>query len=166
MAGLDLAGGDLAQHSSRPLFLSPAPRRFPSPPQLELHHPHSPSRRHDSFPRFDFEFPPSPVNSQAVVVPTVRTMDYTTHASYYPGPQAYHPQFMAMPPLTPSHSNSAASEEFNNTSPPVSAGRRNRFFVHHASKLRICGPTAVVYIAFSQSSLPRYSAFRILHPIS
>ncbi|KAH8884318.1 hypothetical protein GQ53DRAFT_829978 [Thozetella sp. PMI_491] len=45
-------------------------------------------------------------------------MDYTQHASYFAGAPAYHPQFMSMPPLTPSHSNSAGSEDFNTTSPP------------------------------------------------
>ena len=44
-------------------------------------------------------------------------MDYS-HAAYFSGSQPY--QFIGIPPLTPSHSNSAASEEFNTTSPPVS----------------------------------------------
>jgi hypothetical protein len=45
-------------------------------------------------------------------------MDYT-HTAYFPGAPPY--QFMgsAIPPLTPSHSNSVASDEFNTTSPPV-----------------------------------------------
>ncbi|KAK3336851.1 hypothetical protein B0T19DRAFT_437565 [Cercophora scortea] len=42
-------------------------------------------------------------------------MDYT-HPAYFTGAQPY--QFMGIPPLTPSHSNSAASDEFNNTSSP------------------------------------------------
>ncbi|KAK3695485.1 hypothetical protein B0T22DRAFT_438474 [Podospora appendiculata] len=43
-------------------------------------------------------------------------MDYT-HQAYFTGAQPY--QFMGIPPLTPSHSNSAASDEFNNTSSPT-----------------------------------------------
>ncbi|KAK3941909.1 fluconazole resistance protein 3 [Diplogelasinospora grovesii] len=42
-------------------------------------------------------------------------MDYT-HTAYFTGAQPY--QFMGIPPLTPSHSNSAASDDFNTTSPP------------------------------------------------
>lgn len=42
-------------------------------------------------------------------------MDYTQQ-QFFGGPQPY--QFMAMPPLTPSNSHSAASEDFNTTSPP------------------------------------------------
>ncbi|KAK3311419.1 uncharacterized protein B0T15DRAFT_74802 [Chaetomium strumarium] len=44
-------------------------------------------------------------------------MDYT-HTSYFPGASTY--QFMgsAVPPLTPAHSNSVASDDFNTTSPP------------------------------------------------
>jgi hypothetical protein len=45
-------------------------------------------------------------------------MDYT-HSSFFAGAPPY--QFMGaqVPPLTPSHSNSVASEDFNTTSPPV-----------------------------------------------
>ncbi|KAK3331058.1 hypothetical protein B0H66DRAFT_86864 [Apodospora peruviana] len=44
-------------------------------------------------------------------------MDYT-HAAYFTGAQPYH-QYMGIPPLTPSHSTTgAASEDFNNASPP------------------------------------------------
>jgi len=43
-------------------------------------------------------------------------MDYTT--TYFPGAQPY--QFIGITPLTPSHTNSVASEDFNTTSPPVS----------------------------------------------
>ncbi|KAK0729682.1 hypothetical protein B0H67DRAFT_4911 [Lasiosphaeris hirsuta] len=44
-------------------------------------------------------------------------MDFS-HAAYFPGTQPY--QFIGIPPLTPSHSNSVASEDFNTTtSPPV-----------------------------------------------
>lgn len=42
-------------------------------------------------------------------------MDYS-QAAYFPGSLPY--PFMGMPPLTPSHSTSAPSEDFNNTSPP------------------------------------------------
>ncbi|KAK1758420.1 fluconazole resistance protein 3 [Echria macrotheca] len=42
-------------------------------------------------------------------------MDFT-HTAYFPGAQPY--QFIGIPPLTPSHSNSVASEDFNTTSPP------------------------------------------------
>ena len=45
-------------------------------------------------------------------------MDYSHAAAYFSGSQPY--QFIGIPPLTPSHSNSAASEDFNTTSPPVS----------------------------------------------
>ena len=45
-------------------------------------------------------------------------MDYTQQP-YFGGAQPY-PQFMGIPPLTPSNSHSAGSEDFNNTSPPVS----------------------------------------------
>jgi AP-1-like transcription factor len=41
-------------------------------------------------------------------------MDFSN--PYYGGPQAY--QFMNIPPLTPSHSNSGGSDEFPNRSPP------------------------------------------------
>ncbi|KAI0130088.1 bZIP transcription factor [Xylariales sp. AK1849] len=41
-------------------------------------------------------------------------MDFSQQ--YYSGGQPY--QFIGVPPLTPSHSHSAASEEFNNQSPP------------------------------------------------
>ncbi|KAI0020641.1 hypothetical protein F4780DRAFT_357375 [Xylariomycetidae sp. FL0641] len=43
------------------------------------------------------------------------TMDFSH--TYYGGAQPYH--FIGIPPLTPSHSNSAASEDFNNQSPHV-----------------------------------------------
>jgi len=43
-------------------------------------------------------------------------MDFSHN--YFAGAQPY--QFMGIPPLTPSHSNSAASDDFNTTSPPVS----------------------------------------------
>jgi len=43
-------------------------------------------------------------------------MDFT-HTPYFAGAQPY--QFIGIPPLTPSHSNSVASEDFNTTSPPV-----------------------------------------------
>lgn len=49
-------------------------------------------------------------------------MDYS-HAAYFAGAPAQAPfhQFpMSITPLTPSHSNSAGSDDFNNTSPPVS----------------------------------------------
>ncbi|KAL8296335.1 hypothetical protein RB597_005760 [Gaeumannomyces tritici] len=42
-------------------------------------------------------------------------MDYS-QATYFPGAQPY--QFIGMPPLTPSHSTSGPSEDFNTTSPP------------------------------------------------
>ena len=44
-------------------------------------------------------------------------MDFT-HAAYFPGAQPY--QFIGVPPLTPSHTNSVASgsEDYNTTSPP------------------------------------------------
>ncbi|KAL8380640.1 hypothetical protein RB595_005083 [Gaeumannomyces hyphopodioides] len=42
-------------------------------------------------------------------------MDYS-QATYFPGAQPY--QFVGMPPLTPSHSTSGPSEDFNTTSPP------------------------------------------------
>ncbi|KAK5654418.1 hypothetical protein OQA88_7328 [Cercophora sp. LCS_1] len=42
-------------------------------------------------------------------------MDFT-HTSYFPGAQPY--PFIGITPLTPSHSNSVASEDFNTTSPP------------------------------------------------
>jgi hypothetical protein len=45
------------------------------------------------------------------------TMDFS-HPAYFSNPQPY--QFIGIPPLTPSHSNSAASDDFNTTSPPVS----------------------------------------------
>ncbi|KAJ4386237.1 AP-1-like transcription factor [Gnomoniopsis smithogilvyi] len=48
-------------------------------------------------------------------------MDYSQHAAYFAGPpqQAPFHQFpLGIAPLTPSHSNSAASDDFNNTSPP------------------------------------------------
>lgn len=47
-------------------------------------------------------------------------MDYT-HAAYFQGAQQFPPHFMGIhgPPLTPSHSNSAGSDDFNTTSPPV-----------------------------------------------
>ena len=46
-------------------------------------------------------------------------MDYTHSSSFFPGAPPY--QFMGaqVTPLTPSHSNSVASEDFNTTSPPV-----------------------------------------------
>lgn len=53
----------------------------------------------------------------------IPAMDYSQQ-QYFGGAQPY-AQFMAIPPLTPSNSHSAGSEEFNNTSPPVS-GRRIR----------------------------------------
>ncbi|KAK4164164.1 hypothetical protein QBC43DRAFT_211128 [Cladorrhinum sp. PSN259] len=43
-------------------------------------------------------------------------MDFT-HTAYFAGAQPY--QFMPMAPLTPSHSTSVASDDFNTTSPPV-----------------------------------------------
>lgn len=47
-------------------------------------------------------------------------MDYS-QAAYFAGAQAPYHQFpINIPPLTPSHSNSAGSEDFNTTSPPVS----------------------------------------------
>lgn len=50
-------------------------------------------------------------------------MDYS-HAAYFAGPPQqsapYHQFPLGITPLTPSHSNSAGSEDFNNTSPPVS----------------------------------------------
>lgn len=49
-------------------------------------------------------------------------MDYSQHAAYFAGasqPAPYHQFPLGIAPLTPSHSNSAASEDFNNTSPPV-----------------------------------------------
>ncbi|CAN8100108.1 unnamed protein product [Discula destructiva] len=49
-------------------------------------------------------------------------MDYSQHAAYFAGapPQStpFHQFPLGITPLTPSHSNSAASEDFNNTSPP------------------------------------------------
>lgn len=45
------------------------------------------------------------------------TMDYTQQ-QYFGGAQPY-AQFMTIPPLTPSNSHSAGSDDFNNTSPPV-----------------------------------------------
>lgn len=44
-------------------------------------------------------------------------MDYSTQFQFA-GAQPY-TSFMPIQPLTPSHSQSAASDEFNNTSPPV-----------------------------------------------
>ena len=46
-------------------------------------------------------------------------MDYTHSSNFFPGAPPY--QFMGaqVAPLTPSHSNSVASEDFNTTSPPV-----------------------------------------------
>jgi AP-1-like factor len=43
-------------------------------------------------------------------------MDFTGQFQFASGPQAYH-SFMPMP-LTPSHSHSAPSDEYNNNSPP------------------------------------------------
>ncbi|KAL1883368.1 hypothetical protein VTK73DRAFT_8935 [Phialemonium thermophilum] len=46
-------------------------------------------------------------------------MDFT-HAAYFGGPAQPSYQFIGVPPLTPSHSNnSAASDDFSGTSPPV-----------------------------------------------
>lgn len=50
-------------------------------------------------------------------------MDYS-HAAYFAGapPQPPYNQFpMSITPLTPSHSNSTGSDDYNNTSPPVSS---------------------------------------------
>jgi len=58
------------------------------------------------------------VPAEPLPVPQPFMMDYS-HAAYFSGSQPY--QFIGIPPLTPSHSNSAASEEFNTTSPPVSS---------------------------------------------
>jgi len=46
-------------------------------------------------------------------------MDYTHSTSFFPGAPPY--QFMGsqVAPLTPSHSNSVVSDDFNTTSPPV-----------------------------------------------
>lgn len=48
-------------------------------------------------------------------------MDFTQHAAYFQGAQQFPQHFMGMhgTPLTPSHSNSAGSDDFNTTSPPV-----------------------------------------------
>lgn len=46
----------------------------------------------------------------------IATMDFSQQ--YFAQAQPY--QFMGIPPLTPSHSNSAGSDDFNTTSPPVS----------------------------------------------
>ncbi|KAJ9130430.1 Fluconazole resistance protein 3 [Coniochaeta hoffmannii] len=47
-------------------------------------------------------------------------MDFTQHAAYFQGTQQFPQHFMPLhgTPLTPSHSNSAGSEDFNTTSPP------------------------------------------------
>lgn len=53
-------------------------------------------------------------------------MDYS-HAAYFAGAPAqapYHQFPLNITPLTPSHSNSAGSDDFNNTSPPVSLAAR------------------------------------------
>ncbi|OAA62474.1 bzip transcription factor [Niveomyces insectorum RCEF 264] len=43
-------------------------------------------------------------------------MDYTH--SFFAGTQPFQQQFIGVPPLTPSHSNSAGSDDYNTTSPP------------------------------------------------
>ncbi|CAK7226726.1 AP-1-like transcription factor [Sporothrix bragantina] len=43
-------------------------------------------------------------------------MDYTH--SFFAGTQPFQQQFIGIPPLTPSHSNSAASDDYTTTSPP------------------------------------------------
>lgn len=55
-------------------------------------------------------------------------MDFT-HAAFYQGAQQFPPHFMGIhgPPLTPSHSNSAGSDDFNTTSPPVGCPQRCSF---------------------------------------
>lgn len=48
-------------------------------------------------------------------------MDYTNPV-YFAGAGAQPPyHFLGIPPLTPSHSNSAVSDDFNNASPQVSS---------------------------------------------
>lgn len=44
-------------------------------------------------------------------------MDYTQTA-YFTGAQPYE-QFIGIQPITPAHSNSVASDDYNTTSPPV-----------------------------------------------
>lgn len=74
-------------------------------------------------------------------------MDYTQQ-QYFGGAQPY-AQFMGIPPLTPSNSHSAGSEDFNNTSPPVS-GRR------------ICGTLSWTFASSAVSAL--YSVFAAGRP--
>lgn len=45
-------------------------------------------------------------------------MDYTHQ--FFAGTQPFQQQFIGIPPLTPSHSNSATSDDYTTTSPPVS----------------------------------------------
>ncbi|RYP53221.1 hypothetical protein DL768_001725 [Monosporascus sp. mg162] len=55
-------------------------------------------------------------------------MDFSQ--AYYGGPQSY--QFIGIPPLTPSNSNPAASEDYNNQSPPeVYDGYQNNDQLHN-----------------------------------
>lgn len=52
---------------------------------------------------------------------TIIAMDFTGQYSFPRNNQSYHQPFMTMPPLTPSHSQSAGSDDFNLTSPTVSS---------------------------------------------
>lgn len=68
-------------------------------------------------------------------------MDYS-QAAYFAGAQAPYHQFpINIPPLTPSHSNSAGSEDFNTTSPPVSPQKQplvvSHVLIHDAALFRI-----------------------------
>ena len=120
----------LPQRATRPLFLSPA-RSFPLPPAPSVHHhPAQPDTAH--FQPRPHRFPTPPANVQllfATASSVVESspnppviMDYSHHPPFFAGPQQpFHPQFISMPPLTPSHSNSAGSEDFNNASPSVSS---------------------------------------------
>lgn len=57
-----------------------------------------------------------PTHTHTHVERRIATMDFSHQ--YFAQAQPY--QFMGIPPLTPSHSNSAGSDDFNTTSPPVS----------------------------------------------
>lgn len=69
-----------------------------------------------------YGLPPRDFNSlyRRIVAKRVIAMDFTGQYQFAGTGQAYHhPQFMPIPPLTPSHSHSAGSDEYN-ASPPVS----------------------------------------------
>ena len=121
----------LPQRAARPLFLSPA-RSFPPPPAPPVHHhPAQPDPAQFQPPLHRFPTPPANFHLLLTTASSVVEsssnppviMDYSQHAPFFAGSQQqpFHPQFISMPPLTPSHSNSAGSEDFNNASPSVSS---------------------------------------------